>query len=144
VCSDQGRKYLASGEPRTDESSLKKPDRLFACVGKGMKSSVIEFRYGLEGKLGLEMDYESPILQAWVLPQDAFGVEEEPGSIFLISSGDHSAALLLSSDASDIVDLDASATRLDLRYRTIAAAARGKYTIQVTERSIVVIDGPHL
>jgi hypothetical protein len=97
-----------------------------------MKSSVIEFRYGLEGKLGLEMDYESPILQAWVLPQDAFGVEEEPGSIFLISSGDHSAALLLSSDASDVVDLDASATRLDLRYRTIAAAACGKYTSLVS------------
>jgi hypothetical protein len=143
MSSNKRSKYLANGEIRTDKNALTKPDRLFACVGKGLKSSIIEFRYGLEGKLGLEMDYESPILQSWVLPQDYCGVEEERGSIFLLSLGDHSAALLLSSDASDIVDVDATSTRLDLRFRTIAAIAEEKYTIQVTERSIVVIDGPY-
>jgi hypothetical protein len=143
MSSDKGRKYLANGEIRSDKSAVTKPDRLFACVGKGLKSSIIEFRYGLEGKLGLEMDYESPILQSWVLPHDSYGDGEDPGSIFLLSLGDHSAALLLSSDASDILDLDATSTHLDLRFRTIAATAHEKYTIQVTERSVVVIDSHH-
>jgi hypothetical protein len=136
---DKGKKYLANGEVRNDENAPTKPDRLFACVGKGKKSSIVEFRYGIEGKLGLEMDYQIPILQSWVLPQDSNELEEESGSIFLLSLGDHSAALLLSSDASDIMELDATSTRLDLRFRTIAAATQEQYTIQVTEQSIVLI-----
>jgi len=143
LSSDRGKKYLANGEVRDDLNAPIKPDRLFACVGRGIKSSIIEFRYGLEGKLGLEMDYENSILQSWVLPQDSMGLEDDNGSIFLLSLGDHSAALLLSSDASDIMELDTASTRLDLRFRTIAAATQGKYTIQVTENSIVLIYGPH-
>jgi hypothetical protein len=76
-----------------------------------------------------------------VLPQDWNEVEEVGGSVFLLSLGDHSAALLLSSDASDIMELDATSTRLDLRFRTIAASTQNQYTIQVTEQSIVVIHG---
>lgn len=139
---DKGKKSSANDDPRSDVNVLAIPDRLFACVGKGIKSSIIEFRYGLEGKLGLEMDYESPIMQSWVLPQDLYEFEEDRGSIYLLSLGDHSAALLLASDASDVVFLDAASTHLDLRFRTITAATKEKYTIQVTERSIVVIDGP--
>lgn len=139
---DKGRKYVANGEVRIDKNALSKPDRLFSCVGKGIKSSIIEFRCGLEGKLGLEMDYECPILQSWVLPQDYSGLEEGSGSIFLLSLGDHSAALLLSQDASDIVELDATSTGLDLRFRTIAADTQGNYMVQVTERSVVVMCGP--
>jgi len=140
---DQGRKYLANGEVRSDKNALPKPDRLFACVGKGIKSSIIEFRYGLEGKVGLETDFETPILQSWVLPQDSVELDDDRGSIFLLSLGDHSAALLLSSDASEIMELDATSTHLDLRYRTITAAMPKHYMIQVTERSVVVIYGPH-
>jgi len=143
LSSDRDTKYLANGEIQNDKNAPIKPDRLFACVGKGIKSSIIEFRYGLEGKLGLEMDYESSILQSWVLPQDSLGLEEDRGSIFLLSLGDHSAALLLSSDALEIMELDTTSTRLDLRFRTIAAATQGDYTIQVTEKSIVLIYGAH-
>jgi Mono-functional DNA-alkylating methyl methanesulfonate N-term len=139
---NKGKKYLANSEIRSNVDALSIPDRLFACVGKGIKSSLIEFRFGLEGKLGLEMDFENPIMQSWVLPQDSYGLEEDGGSIFLLSLGDHSAALLLASDASEVVVLDAASTRLDLRFRTITAATQERYTIQVTERSIVVIDGP--
>ena len=143
MSSNREKRYLANGEVRNDQNAPIKPDRLFACVGKGIKSSIIEFRYGLEGKLGLEMDYETPILQSWVLSQDSIGLEEDSGSIFLLSLGDHSAALLLSSDASEIMELETTSTRLELRFRTIAAAMQGNYTIQVTERSIVLICGPH-
>lgn len=90
------------------------------------------------------MDYEIPIMQAWVLlPQDSDEPEEDGGSMFLLSVGDHSALLQLSRNASDIAELDAASTHFDLRFRTIAAAMRGRYTIQVTQRSIVVTDGPH-
>jgi hypothetical protein len=133
-----------SDETGRNKDAFPKPDRLFACVGKGTKSAVTEFRYGLEGKLGLEMDYEIPIMQAWVfLPQDFDGSEEDSGSMFLLSVGDHSALLQLSRNASDIVELDGTSTRFDLRFRTVTGAVRGRYTIQVTEKSIVVIDGPH-
>jgi hypothetical protein len=138
------RNSLANGETRRTKDALPKPNRLFACVGKGIKSAITEFRYGLEGKLGLEMDYEIPIMQAWaLLPQECDGPDDDAGSMFLLSVGDHSAVLQLSSNASDIAELDATSTRFDLRFRTVAAAKHGRYTIQVTEQSIVVVDGRH-
>jgi Mono-functional DNA-alkylating methyl methanesulfonate N-term len=134
-----------NGETIRSKNAFPKPDRLFACVGKGIKSAITEFRYGLEGKLGLEMDYELPIMQAWVLlPQgsdDADDADDDGSSLFLLSVGDRSTVLQLSSNASEIAELDDISTRFDLRFRTIAASTQGKYIIQVTEHSIVVFGG---
>jgi hypothetical protein len=126
---------------KPSEGSVPKPSRVFACVGKGLRGAITEFRYGLEANIGLEMDYDTPIMHAWAL-SPAFDSEDEGAYLFLLSMGDRSAVLRLSGDAREIVELDDQSTKLDLRYRTITAAAHaGQNIIQVTERSIVVVCG---
>lgn len=116
-----------------------KPDRIFTCVGKGITSTIAEFRYGLEARIGLNTDYETPILQSWVLPAEFEATEDNDTCLFLLSMGDSSAVLSLSGDAAEIVELDESATRFDLRHRTIAVVAQETAIVQVTEGTIGVI-----
>lgn len=124
--------------PRRRETLLK-PDRVFACVGRGSTGSVAELRHGFEAKLGLEVDYPTYILEAWAL--SSFGSDaDDDGSLFLLSLPDRSAVLRLSGDASAITD-DEENTQFDLRYRTITASMHRSHTIQVTEQSIVAING---
>jgi hypothetical protein len=127
-------------KPRYGLEGLPKPDRIFACVGKGLKGAITEFRYGLEANLGLEMEYDTAIMQAWVFPANIGSVEEEEGSLFLLSVGNCSALLHLSSDATNISELDEHSTKLDLRHRTIATTIQGDTLLQVTEKSIVAIN----
>jgi hypothetical protein len=118
------------------------PDRIFACVGRGTKGSVTEFRYGFEARLGLETEFHMPVLDAWVAPSSLCSLEDDAGSFFLLSLINGSAVLHLSSDASEIDELDQALTLLDLRYRTIATSLRGDCAIQVTEQSVVYVDSP--
>ena len=115
------------------------PDRIFACVCKGLNGAIVELRFGLEAHVGLEMDFEAPIDNVCVLSPHR-SLADQTGSLFIISTGRQSALLHLSSDASTVVAYDESETDLDLRYRTIAAGMYGTCKIQVTEHSIVVID----
>lgn len=78
-----------------------------------------------------------------MLPSEFDPVDNEGGSNFLLSLGDSSALLQLSSDAAAIHEVDQSSTLFDLRYRTITASASGFHLMQVTEKSIVFIEGPH-
>ena len=117
------------------------PDRIFACVGKGTKGSITEFRYGLEARLGLETEFHMPVVDAWVAPSNLCSVKDDAGSFFLLSVINGSALLHLSSDASEIDEVDQASTLLDLRYRTIATGLRGDCAIQVTEQSVVYVDG---
>lgn len=120
------------------------PDKVYACVGKGSKGTVTEFWYGLEAKLGLVTDYETPIMDAWALSPNLQSWDDGDDSLFLLSLGNASAVLCLSADATAITELDEESTKLDLRYRTITAGMHGDYTVQVTEQSIVVLNGAHL
>ncbi len=127
---------------KQDEDSnglVTKPDRVFTCGGKGKKGAITELRYGLEASIGLEMDYYTPIMEAWVLYPDFDPLEESGVSLFLLSMGDRSAVLRLSADAGDVQELSQETTRLDLSSRTVAAAMLENCIIQVTERSIVLI-----
>lgn len=125
--------------PRRRETLLK-PDRVFACVGRGSTGAVAELRCGFEAKLGLEVDYPTYILEAWALCPSFGSGSDDDGSLFLLSLPDRSAVLRLSGDASAITD-DEENTQFDLRHRTITASMHRSHTIQVTEQSIVTIDG---
>ncbi|TVY80576.1 hypothetical protein LSUE1_G004225 [Lachnellula suecica] len=128
---------------RRQRNFFPKPDQIFVCAGKGSRGVITEFRYGLEAKLGLEMDYQMPIMEAWVLCPDfdSLDGDDDDTSLFLLSMGDRSAVLRLSSDAKDVTDIDQDNTKFDLRYRTLAASNHRNFTIQVTEQSIVLING---
>lgn len=114
---------------------LPKQDRIYVCVGKGAKGSITEFRYGLEAKLGLMTDFNMPVMNAWALLGDLCTVADYRGSFFLLSLVNRSALLHLSSDATEIDELDNDSTLLDLRYRTVAASLHGECSMQVTEKS---------
>ena len=124
---------------RRGKNAFPIPDKIYACVGRGLKGEIVEFRHGLEGHIGLEMEFHTPIMDIWVLPSEHEVLQG--GSDFLLSLGDCSALLHLSGDAEAIHEIDQTATSLDLRYRTIAVSDYGTYRIQVTERSVVVVDG---
>lgn len=145
--------HLAEDETPADEYELNRrkrnpvprPDRIFACAGKGAKGVITEFRYGLEAKIGLEMDYQMPIMEAWVLcPSFDSLDDDDDDSLFLLSLGDRSAVLRLSADAQSVGDLGEHETKFDLRFRTIAASMHRSFTIQVTEQSIVLMNGPQV
>lgn len=85
------------------------------------------------------MEYPTHILEAWALcPSSSSGGDD--GSLFLLSLPDRSSVLRLSNDASEITD-DEENTKFDLNHRTITASMHRSHTIQVTEQSIVIIDG---
>jgi hypothetical protein len=131
-------------EPETDyhgREHFPKPDRIFACVGKGTKGSITEFRYGLEARLGLETEFHTPVMDVWVSSASLCLGKDDGGSFFLLSFLNRSALLHLSNDASEIDDLDQTSTFLDLTHRTIAASLHGYCMIQVTEQSIFYTDG---
>lgn len=115
---------------------------MYACAGKGLKGEIVEFRHGFEGHIGLEMEFHSPIMQAWVLPTHSTPFEPSGGSYFLLSLGNYSALLHLSGDAGSIHEIDEADALFDLRYRTLTASSYGRYRLQVTDRSIVILHGP--
>ena len=120
---------------------IPRPDRIFACVGKGVKGGITELRHGYEANIGLEVDYDTAIMNAWALSPKSDTADGPCPYIFVLSMGDRSSVLQLSADATEIVELEESATKLDLKYRTIAADTLGRFIVQVTEMSIVITDG---
>ena len=135
--SNQDRETIESDVAPRNRDSLPRPDRIFACVGKGSKGAITEFRYGLEARLGLETELDIPILDVCVLPPSLCSVEDDSASLFLLSLVDRSVLLHLSSDAMEIKELDQGSTLLDLRHRTIVTDLHGSDTIQVTEHSVM-------
>ena len=92
--------------------------------------------------MGLDMEFEAPVENAWVLAPP-ISLHDTPGTLFLLSLGKQSALLHLSSDASSVQVIDESETEFELRHRTITAAMHGNSHIQVTENSIVFINGSY-
>jgi len=86
------------------------------------------------------MEFEAPIENIWVLAPPVT-LDDNTGSLFLLSLGGRSALLHLSSDAGSVRAVDESETNFDLRYRTITAGMHGNSHIHVTENSVVFIDG---
>ncbi|KAE8450543.1 hypothetical protein EG329_006274 [Mollisiaceae sp. DMI_Dod_QoI] len=128
-----------SNRVNTTGEVVPNPDRIFACVGKGLKGAIAEFRYGLEARIGVETEYDAPILQVWALSSEFDAIEDYDASLFLLSMGDTSTVLSLSGDAADMAELDESSTKFDLSNRTITVATQETSMIQVTERTITVI-----
>lgn len=126
-------------ESASPKELMPKPDRIFACVGKGVKGAIVEFRYGLEANLALELENEEPIMQAWVLPPISHPVGHQVATRFLLSLGDHSTLLELAGDVSSCISIEQSHTTFDLSSRTITAATHAEWNIQVTEDSLVLV-----
>ncbi|ORY64894.1 thermotolerance protein [Pseudomassariella vexata] len=115
------------------------PDRIFACSGCG-NGSIIEFRYGLEAKVGMELDNELPIRQCWALP--AAGPNFQESFHLLLALPNTSVILLVSGDLSTGSDLPQEIVPYDLSSSTLAAADLGGVVVQVTTSSVTIILSP--
>ena len=122
-----------------DRNMVPNPDRIFACTGKGSKGTIMELRYGLEARIGLETEYHSPIIRAWVLDTTLVSFRDEGGSLFLLSLGARSSLLHLSSTADDIIEVEPSSSPFDLRYGTITTSMHESCVVQVTTHSVLFI-----
>lgn len=87
------------------------------------------------------MAYDAQIMDIWALSSDSDDFHDNGGSLFLLSLGDRSSLLHLSTDASEIVELEPHSTKFDLASRTITANMHGHTQVQVTEQSIIFVSG---
>ncbi|CAM1511135.1 Fc.00g086480.m01.CDS01 [Cosmosporella sp. VM-42] len=101
---------------RTPTVALCKPDRIFCTSGRGPKSSVTELRWGIQARVGLDIDYDQPVRQSWMFPMEVHGD---------LAQGD-----AVSSEAAPF----------DLDSRTIYAVQNEQGTIiQITETSTTLV-----
>jgi hypothetical protein len=142
----QDRDTPGIGELKLSKDAIPVPDRVFAITGNGGHGAITEFRNGLEAKIGLEMEYHTPVMQAWMFPPGLFDKPDTPtqASSILLSLGDRSSVLHISEDASQVEEIMDDWTDLDMQFRTITAGKSGNYGIQVTEKSIKMRNGPEL
>jgi len=101
---------------------------------------IAEFRYGLEARIGLHFDFESPIMQAWSLPFSRVAYGDADGTLFVLSVGQSSVALHLSGDETIVETIGSDMTTLDLEHHTIDIKQQDDRIIQITEKSVVLID----
>jgi hypothetical protein len=87
------------------------------------------------------MAYDTQIMDIWALSLDSEDFYNHGGSLFLLSLGDRSSVLHLATDASEIVELEPHSIKFDLASRTIAASMHGQTQVQVTEQSIIFVNG---
>lgn len=80
-------------------------------------------------------------MDVWVLSPTYHEADGDDGYLFLMSLGDRSSVLRLSSDAGEITELEPDVANFDLASRTITAGMHGQYRIQVTEKSIRFVRG---
>ncbi|TGO85715.1 hypothetical protein BPOR_0371g00050 [Botrytis porri] len=122
------------------QSFVPTPDSIFVCSGKGALSSITELRSGIEAILGLDLEFHSAVTKAWILPSEVYSGSAGGDDWVLLSLEDRSAILQISLDRTNAEELDPSHIPLDLTSRTIVTSVCGNRAIQVTERSIVVLD----
>lgn len=126
-------------------TDFQKPSRIFATAGRGANGSIVEFRHGLQARIGLDLDCDagSFIRRSFLLPASISNSSAPEGAHYLIlSMPDRSTLLYLPPKFSSIEYLDAEDSTFDLSSPTILAVAVSEQKIaQVTETCIVFV-GP--
>lgn len=95
-----------------------------------------EYRYGLQAKIGLDLEYGIGVKQAWVFRSH---FSSDLGFHLLLSMPDRTTILHLSDDLSQATEPDPAAIQYDISSRTLAATASDELITQVTENFIVLL-----
>ncbi|KAI1379323.1 hypothetical protein F4677DRAFT_328209 [Hypoxylon crocopeplum] len=112
------------------------PDKVFACSGRGITGAITEFRYGIQGRIGLDLMYSSHIRQCWAI-SDFTGTIED-GFFLLLALPNGSAILHLSRDLSEVSEKDHDAIPYDLSSTTLAAQETESIVVQITTNYVTV------
>lgn len=127
--------------------NITEPSRIFATSGRGIQGAVCEYRYGFRASIGLDMDFDLPSRECWVLPSDT-SRSDAHGYDVLISLFSFSAALRIAPGLDSVHALDQDTCGFDLSSRTILAdvlRVSGSATnaaaavVQITEHSVTVL-----
>lgn len=128
------------GRGRSGPGSVaRKPDSIFTASGRGLKGTITQWRWGIEAKIGLDIESDEPNRQAWIFP-----VNDQVGSSLLgILALPHSSRILqFAKDFSQVQEVDGEDIKLDLSRRTIFAMQQSDGSVlQITEAFISII-GP--
>ena len=130
----------ASGTRRRGANQVRVSDRVFGTSGRGIKGAVTEFRHGMPAELHLDLDYGTPIRQAWSFPAQLCGRDD--GVYILLAVPEGSDLLHISGDLSEATKPEEGDTNFDTGSRTLAAAQVGDSTIvQVSKDFVTVMSG---
>ncbi|KAG6041666.1 hypothetical protein E4U41_002940 [Claviceps citrina] len=122
--------------------SFSKPDSIFSASGRGLKGNLTQWRWGIQGRIGLEIDLEEPTRRSW-----GFSMGGSPGVhgfYCLLALPNASTVLRFSQDFGQVDSLEADSTAFDLASRTLDAYQTDSgLMVQVTESSISLISAAH-
>ncbi|KAJ6444241.1 thermotolerance protein [Purpureocillium lavendulum] len=62
------------GRQSNSQKAMPRPENLFTASGRGLKGSVTQWRWGIQGRIGLDIETGEPIRQSW-----AFALEKTMG-----------------------------------------------------------------
>lgn len=114
-----------------------RPDKVFACSGRGITGAITEFRYGIQARIGLDLTYSSNIRHCWAISD--FDGASEDGFYLLLALPNGSAVLHLSRDLGEASEKDHDAVPYDLSSTTLAAQETSDAVVQVTSNYVTVV-----
>ncbi|KAI1765486.1 hypothetical protein GGR53DRAFT_465312 [Hypoxylon sp. FL1150] len=114
-----------------------RPDKVFACSGRGITGAITEFRYGIQARIGLDLTYSSNIKHSWAVSD--FNEASEDGFYLLLALPNSSSVLHLSRDLSEVSEKDHDAVPYDLTSTTLAAQETSNEIVQVTTNYVTVV-----
>lgn len=122
---------------RTQTHSLP-PERIFACSGRDQSGALVELRHGIQAKIGLDIDYSSPIQKCWAIPN--LEGTPEAGFFMLLALPEQSALLHISHDLSEVSEKDRNTEKeFDLSSTTLAVYVSRDVVIQITAAHATVV-----
>lgn len=101
-----------------------------------MKGSVTQWRWGIQARIGLDIESGEPIRQAWVFP---IKTQDSTALLGLLALPHSSLVLQFAKDFGQVQAVPAEETELDLSTRTLfAAQCAPDEIIQITESFMAV------
>jgi hypothetical protein len=117
------------------QNRVRKQDSIFSASCRGLKGSVVQWRWGMQARIGLDIETGEPIRQAWTFTT-RHGSETVLYGLLALP---HSSTVLRFSESLDQVDMVLTEdTPFDLTSRTLHAVQVSDTIIQVSETSINV------
>ncbi|KAK2603782.1 hypothetical protein QQS21_004067 [Conoideocrella luteorostrata] len=121
---------------------LAKPDSLFSASGRGLKGNLTQWRWGIQGRIGLDIESGEPVRRSWGFSIDG---PSGRGLYGLLALPNSSIVLNFSGDFSQVDSLGPDSTGFDLAFRTLyACQTKSGLIIQTTESSISLMSGSQL
>ncbi|KAI0441778.1 mono-functional DNA-alkylating methyl methanesulfonate N-term-domain-containing protein [Xylaria telfairii] len=112
------------------------PDKTFVCSGRDKSGAIVELRYGIQAKIGLDLSYTSLIKNFWAIP--SFDGTPEAGFFFLLALPENSALLHVSHDL-EVSEKTQDTVDFDLLSTTLAVHISRNLVIQITAAHITIL-----